>query len=576
MNRLEPSATKSAATLAALLSVSAAGAALAGESPTIVEIKNLALQQMAVQGFSLPAEQSVRVEGVGFQRSEAFGELSRAWILDAGSRRVVWDTAKARLTGRGRETRQFDDEVRLPAGDYEAYFSTYPSSAWLLDDDLEWWQMVRSKGLGLDDFKESVKDLRLAVHGRGSARALPASGRASDPRVVVSLVDPALSSKRVAGFALTRPTRVEVYGVGEVTEDGQFDYGWITDLASRKQVWTMAYDNTEAAGGAKKNRRVRTQLDLPTGRYAATFVTDDTHSSGKWNAQPPADPFYWGLTVRVVDPGTKAQVSTFAVDEQGDRDVIAQIVKVGDGECRTVGFSLRRPLDVRIYALGEGSGGEMVDYGWLADAKTRRKVWTMSWEGSEAAGGAAKNRAVDQVVPLPAGSYLLNYVSDGSHSYKDWNSAAPADREHWGVTIYAAAPGFDRQATVAPYVEAEDGDTLVDLTRVGDDAERKARFKLDAPARLRIIALGEGVGGEMVDYGWVEDARGKAVWEMTYRMTDPGGGASKNRQYEGTLELAAGEYTAHFVTDGSHSFGDFNDDPPSDPTAWGLRIVRVE
>ena len=120
-------------------------------------------------------------------------------------------------------------------------------------------------------------------------------------------------------------------------------------------------------------------------------------------------------------------------------------------------------------------------------------------------------------------------------------SAAPADRDHWGVTVFAAAPGFDRQATVAPYVEAEDGDTLVDLTRIGDDAERKARFKLDAPARLRIVALGEGVGDEMVDYGWVADARGKAVWEMTYRMTDPGGGASKNRQYEGTLELAAGE-----------------------------------
>jgi hypothetical protein len=110
--------------------------------------------------------------------------------------------------------------------------------------------------------------------------------------------------------------------------------------------------------------------------------------------------------------------------------------------------------------------------------------------------------------------------------------------------------------------------------RDSDDGSR--RVSLDRETAVRIYALGEGTSGEMHDYGWIEDARtGRTVWELTYRMTEHGGGAQKNRRFDGVIKLPAGEYVLRYRTDGSHSFGSWNADPPEDPEAWGISVYRA-
>jgi hypothetical protein len=90
---------------------------------------------------------------------------------------------------------------------------------------------------------------------------------------------------------------------------------------------------------------------------------------------------------------------------------------------------------------------------------------------------------------------------------------------------------------------------------------------------VRIVAVGEGVQPEMVDYGWIEDVRsGRTVWEMTWRNTHHAGGAHKNRMFNDVIRLEAGEYEAFFVTDDSHAWGRFNQPQPDDPTLWGITI----
>ena len=42
---------------------------------------------------------------------------------------------------------------------------------------------------------------------------------------------------------------------------------------------------------------------------------------------------------------------------------------------------------------------------------------------------------------------------------------------------------------------------------------------------------------------------------MTYRATEPAGGAPKNRRFDGVVTLPAGEYVLRYETDDSHSFG---------------------
>jgi CubicO group peptidase (beta-lactamase class C family) len=115
--------------------------------------------------------------------------------------------------------------------------------------------------------------------------------------------------------------------------------------------------------------------------------------------------------------------------------VVAQIVQVLDNEDKSVAFSLAKSQDVRIFAIGEGQGGEMFDYGWIEDADKGSRVWEMQEAKTTPAGGAGKNRKVDVVITLPAGNYKLRYKSDDSHAFDHWNSLPP-DINFWGIAVY--------------------------------------------------------------------------------------------------------------------------------------------
>ena len=115
--------------------------------------------------------------------------------------------------------------------------------------------------------------------------------------------------------------------------------------------------------------------------------------------------------------------------------VLAQIGQVLDNEDKTVTFSLPRSQEVRIFAIGEGQGGEMFDYGWIENTDKGLPVWEMQEPKTTHAGGAGKNRKVDIVITLPAGSYKLRYKSDDSHAFDHWNSLPP-DINFWGIAVY--------------------------------------------------------------------------------------------------------------------------------------------
>ena len=200
----------------------------------------------------------------------------------------------------------------------------------------------------------------------------------------------------------------------------------------------------------------------------------------------------------------------------------------------------------------------------------------MRYADTESAGGDLKNRLVDRTIRLEKGDYVVHYVTDDSHSYDGWNASAPSDGQHWGITLLAAQGPLDRSA-IGEYTEKADPSVLAQIVRVRDDENARKSFKLDRETQIRIYALGEGTGRSLADYGWIEDARtGKTVWEMTYRVTEPAGGAAKNRRFDGVITLPAGEYVARYETDGSHSFGSWNANPPDDPDMWGITVYRMK
>ena len=571
-----------------------AQAPVAFAQSAVIDLKDFRPREVKSAVFSVASAQEVRVEAVGAESDNNRGTFSwittmwngkrdderrdpwmgNAWILDLKSRRVVWELSAASTERGRRNTRAFAGSVRLPAGTYEAFYSAFPNSYWTDEDGnaaqrfLAW-----LADEGFDQFHLTIRGGGAPLTGAEAERAR----REFETGAIVALRGSGTEKFLQAGFALSRPMQIEIYAEGEAREDAEFDAGWIINADTREKLWKLTWRDSAPAGGAPKNRMARLTKTLPAGRYAAFYATDDSHDPSQWNSAPPHDPQAWGLLVRAMEAeagGTGGAVKSFSYEHVPAASTIVALTKVGDRESRSRGFTLNRAMDVRIYALGEGRS-RLVDYGWITSAATRQKVWEMTYGETEPAGGDAKNRLVDRTIRLEKGDYIVHYISDDSHSFDEWNAAAPSDGQHWGITVLAAHGPLDRSA-VSEYAERPDPAIVAQLVRLRDDENPRRSFKLDREMQVRIYALGEGSGRSLADYGWIEDAKtGKTVWEMTYRSTEPAGGASKNRRFDGVVTLPAGEYVLRYETDGSHSFGSWNAAAPDDPEMWGITLYRV-
>ena len=251
------------------------------------------------------------------------------------------------------------------------------------------------------------------------------------------------------------------------------------------------------------------------------------------------------------------------------------LTRIGDDEIAAKGFKLSKPVDVRVYAIGEGTGNEMHDFGVIINATTREPVWRMRYRDTERAGGATKNRMVNEVISLDAGNYIVYYLTDDSHSWDDWNSTPPRYENAWGITLLPADGAVDMEL-IGEYDPSADPSIVAQLIGIRDGADRSQSFTLNQETEIRIYAMGEGESGDMFDYAWIEDANtGRGMWEMTFRLTEHAGGASKNRLYDGKLTLPAGEYLLRYEADDSHSLESWNMTPPNDPFGYGVTLFKV-
>jgi len=446
------------------LAMPAAQPALRAQEKTIVSLKEFISTEVRQQGFTLPKAMKVHVHAQGGGTESVWGEhghlFAYGWILNASTREVVWQMNGAN-SHRKDLYRVADQELDLPSGAYEAYFSNHAFgrdtmfSHWSRNIDrrnlLPEGKGAPEKGHGflslvgadhnsqLRIWRERAQNygLELSVAGGNAAQVQTFEAPLSWKNTFVSLTKTGDNGQWDQAFHLKKAASIHVYAIGEGQRgDGMKDYGWILNAHTRKRVWEMSADKAQYAGGASKNLRQVETIQLPAGDYVASFATDDCHSPADWNAAPPCDPGKYGLTLAVPDD---AEFSRVALTElKGPGPLLAETLRVRDEQDCRAPFTLTTDQTVQIRAIGEGDDSEMVDFAWIEDARTGKTVWTMEFRNTHPAGGSLKNRMVDECVPLPKGSYNLRFKTDDSHAYGDWNAAPPRDPEHYGASVYVA------------------------------------------------------------------------------------------------------------------------------------------
>jgi hypothetical protein len=575
------------------LAMTAAGTAAAA---TLLDWKDIEPSELKVEYLAVERPVTIQISTLGTVGREDSELLAYPWILDSESRKPAWQLDPragkqdpGRTKGGTRTIEVNAVPLQLAPGHYEIYFATFGQKHWV-DASTWFWRMGKKRETRFGGLEQDPWRLKLTC--ADSDRNAIKIGDEAMPKFspLARLADPPPNASMRLPFALNANSQIVVYAIGEYSDADHSlaDRGWIERGPDQKIAWEMTPENTTFAGGAEKNRVFRATIDLDAGTYVLRYTSDDSHGPGDWNLNPPLDPAFWGIAL--FDAGGARAHFTTDVKDPITINLIVDLGKQPSDSFNMRGIHVKKSITVRVQAVGEinHSSDRFADYGWIEQARTHRTVWKMTEDNSQPAGGADKNREARTELELQPGDYLVCNWTDDSHAFGDWNAAPPNQPEAWGIRVWGAGSKFDPKS-VEPYDEDKDPKILAQLEGIGDDRHATERFTLKSPAKVRILAIGEGTHGQMFDYGWIEqgsetsptkgqgeEPEGNTLWRMRYSDTVPAGGSDKNRKEETDLELKAGTYVLHFVTDDSHSFQDWNSEPPDQPHLWGATVVRTD
>lgn len=483
----------------------------------LVALEDLEIDELAVTGFELPRKARLQVDAVGLRARRGHELVARAWILDSSTRRVAWsmDRDNTSRRGRSRDLVQVEETIELPAGRYELYAFASSRSNW---GDID----IHIDGLrGLRDFlrghKRDEDDRDSERADREREKAERELERVERERERVERERDRLERDRELAERDADPDREE-----------------------RDRGWRLNWKGSDHWGNDRAMRRA-------LGDCYVRLSSDDVNPAQVKTFDPTGE--MPGALVRHAEQGDEAYVQT--------------------------AFRLDQPANLRIYAFSEQPDDyeSPVDHGWIVDASTRKRIWEMTHRNTRHAGGGDKNRVFDGEVRLEAGTYVVYYGTDDSHSFEQFNAMAPDDPLNWGITLL---PGKDFDRNVFHLTDAPGrGTPLLEMTRLRDGEFIEQPFRIKKDGELLVYAIGEYAGREreFADGAWIQKAGSDEVlWEMTYRTTSHAGGASKNRVFDDFVKVPAGDYIAYAVTDDSHSYRRWNAGAPFDPQAWGLTL----
>lgn len=366
---------------------------------------------------------SVKLRIIGQGEGNNFSMSDYGQIKNLNTRETIWkmtfdNTSEA---GGSPKNRRVDEALTLDPGDYELRYFTDDShnyGNWNTAPpyDPQFWGVAII--LIDQNSKQYIKDLTEV-----------------EQPVVINFSKVGDSQVLKQTFRVKKDVKLNIYALGEVSYSRKMaDYGWIEDLDTHERVWEMSYWNSEHAGGSTKNRVSDEIITIKPGTYLACYVTDDSHAYNDWNDAKPYSPADWGMKISYV--GTEDLNKYLELFNGNENDkMLADLTPLGNYADAKKEFKLNKPTRVNIIAIGEGDSDGMYDYGWIENKETGDIIWEMTYKKTQNAGGASKNRKVDQTIMLDKGTYIVHFKTDGSHSFPNWNSSPPDDPINWGIRV---------------------------------------------------------------------------------------------------------------------------------------------
>lgn len=235
---------------------------------------------------------------------------------------------------------------------------------------------------------------------------------------------------------------------------------------------------------------------------------------------------------------------------------------------------------------------EIVFYGWIVNANTRKTVWHMMTQKYDFERGL--NR-YNQTISLPKGDYEIYYTAQDNYTGR------MTERPGFLGRIYYLLFGTRRKDALLEGLDIDplkltvsgnprdleeiDPDELLDrvakkavvsINRTINRSSIKRFFRLTAETTLRVYFIGEGDRRNTHDYAWIQDIQNfKPVFYINPRRTKKAGGGRKNIIVDTTITLPAGDYDVNYISDDSHSYEAWNTLPPDDPRFWGITLWPV-
>ncbi len=543
----------------------------------LVQVEQLYPGKVDVGNFTIDKESKINIFGKGAKlKKRSRNILCYGWIINAKTGKVEWTSLKILKNKFKNDTGifSFEDNIVLNKGIYKVFYTAVYDNDGIVIKDFG--DLVKTIFTNWDDddiFTFNEHELQMIVKGQKNyfhkiddfCYYLP-----ENQKEIVAFSRIGEDAFLEKSFQLKRDTKVFVKSTGEKQDRAFYDYGRIYDMKNHTVVWPSKSTIFEYAGGGWKNVQAEEDIILPAGNYSVSFVSDGTHSFNDWNVMPPNNPEAWGIQISCLKEDYKN--IDFSIKKIKP---IVDMMKVGNYAILSKGLEITKDIDVRVICLGEYSNGSLCDYGWIENAVTNEVVWKFRRGNTVHAGGNKKNRIFNDIISLDKGKYFVKYVSDDSHSYMDWNSTQPDEKEYWGISIWTVNDLDKKFVRQIDEQQLENENIIVKIDKVGDHQKLHKDFIIKKDGNYRIYAIGEGDDDEMFDTGWIKRlADNQVVWEMTWRNSKFAGGDKKNRMFNGKIFLEKGQYRIYFETDGSHSFYNWNSTPPNNPEKYGIRIMN--